>query len=88
MPQMWQAAMPQLQTVAGGGDSPVQSVNNIDELVNRFGNDENESGPATAPTTITMIVPLQTNSQNNNIVYSGIATPKVCLSTGLRVSYP
>lgn len=58
MPQIGQATLPQLQPVAEGGAPPVQSVNSIDELVNRFGNDEDESRPAatssTTPTAFTM----------------------------------
>lgn len=104
MPQMGQATLPQLQPVAVGGVLPVQSVNSIDELVNRFGNDEDESRPAstttTTPTAFTMSnsvyhsstasslqkVTNQNNSSNTNI-YSGIQTPSVCLSTGLRVGF-
>lgn len=101
LPLVGQATLPQLQPVAGGGALPVQSVNSIDELVNRFGNDENESGPATTTTmytitmsnsvykTLTANSSLETTNQNkntNNNIYSGIMTPRVCLSTGLRVS--
>lgn len=87
---------PQLQPVAGGG--VLQTLNSIDELIDRLGIDENESRPATTTTIDTITTSnsvyhhsstasgLQTTNQyNNSNIYVGIAAPRVCLSTGLRV---
>lgn len=94
IPQVGQATMPQLQPVAEGGILTIQPVNSIDELVNRFGNDGNESMPSTETPTITTITMSNSsllhatnqNKNSNNNMYFGITTPIVCLASGLRVS--